>query len=133
MMKTKVIALIVFLVGSSVSISSGAEAEANAEAKAAAEAKAKADYEAAEKTAKEAEAAIVPLRAAMQKADVAYANARKAANTKRKKATDAKNLAGEQGVKDLKQAQDNVDVAIKTLAEATKAKPPLDKALTAAK
>ena len=46
---------------------------ANAEAETSAEAKAKADYDAAEKAAKEAEAAVGPLRDAMKKADMAYA------------------------------------------------------------
>ncbi len=104
---------------------------ANAEAETSAEAKAKADYDAAEKAARAAEAAVGPLRVAMQKADVAYANARKVANAKRQKATNAKNLAGEPGVKALKQAEVNVPATIKALTEATKAKPPLDKALAA--
>jgi hypothetical protein len=73
---------------------------ANAEAETSAEAKARADYEAAEKAAQQAEAAVAPLLDAMKKADVAYANARKAANEARQKATEAKNLAGEPGVKD---------------------------------
>ena len=77
---------------------------ANAEAGTPAEAKATADYDAAGKAAKEAEAAVAPLRAAMQKADTAYASARRAANTKRQQATDAKNLAGEEGAAELKQA-----------------------------
>ena len=63
----------------------------------AAEAQAKAAYDAAQKAAKEAETALSPLRAAMQKADGAFADASKAANAKRQKATDAKNLAGELG------------------------------------
>jgi len=106
---------------------------ANAEAETSAEAKAKADYDAAEKAAKEAEAAVAPLRDAMKKADVAYANARKAANAARQKATDAKNLAGEPGVRDLKQAEATLPAAIKALTDATNAKPPLDKALADAK
>ena len=106
---------------------------ATAEAETSAEAKAKADYDAAEKAAKEAEAAVAPLRVAMQKADTAYANASKAANTKRQQATDAKNLAGEPGVKELKQAEDNVPAAIKALTDATNAKPAVDKALADAK
>ena len=98
-----------------------------------AEAKAKAAYSAAEKAAKAAEAAVGPLRVAMQKADAAYANAKKAANTKRQQATDAKNLAGEPGVSELKQAETNLPAAIKALTDATNAKPALDKALTDAK
>jgi hypothetical protein len=106
---------------------------ANAEAETSAEAKAKAAYDAAEKAAKAAETAVVPLKAAMQKADTAYANARKAANTKRQQATDAKNLAGEPGVKALKRAEADLPAAIKALADATDAKPALDKALTDAR
>jgi hypothetical protein len=106
---------------------------ANPGADANAEAKAKAAYEAAEKAAKDAEAALAPLRAAMQKADAAYANARKIANAKRQQATDAKNLASEQGATELKQAEDNVPVAAKALTDATNAKPPLDKTLVDAK
>jgi hypothetical protein len=102
---------------------------ASAPAEPIAEIKAKAAYDAAEKAAKVAEAEIVPLRAATQKADAAYANARKAANTKRQQATDSKNLAGEPGEKELKQAQANVPDAVKALAEATDAKPAADKAL----
>ncbi|MBN2473864.1 MAG: DUF1553 domain-containing protein [Pirellulales bacterium] len=106
---------------------------ANAEAETSAEAKAKADYDAAEKAAKEAEAAVAPLRDAMQQADTTYANASKAADTKRQQATTAKNLAGEPGVRDLKQAEANLPAAIEALTEATNAKPPLDKALAEAK
>ncbi len=104
-----------------------------AEAETPEEAKAKADYDAAEKAAKEAEAAVTPVRDAMQKADVAYANAKQAANAKRQKATDAKDLAGEPGVEALKQAEANVPVAVKTLTDAMGAKPALDKALADAK
>ena len=64
---------------------------------------------------------------------MAYANASKAANTKRQQATDAKNLAGEPGVKELQQAEANLPAAIKALTDATNAKPPLDKALADAK
>ncbi len=106
---------------------------ANAEAETGAEAKAKAAYDAAEKAAKEAEAAVAPLKVAMQKADTAYANASKAANTKRQQATDAKNLAGEPGVKELKQAEANLPAAVKALTDATNAKPVADKALADAK
>ena len=120
-MKTKAIALVVFVLASSGSLSVGAEA------------KAKTDYDAAKKAAKAAEAAVVPIRGVMQKADTVYANAGKAANTKRQHATNTKNLSGEPGVKELKQAETNVPIAIKALAAATSAKPPLDKALVAAK
>ena len=106
---------------------------AKAEAETSAEAKAKAAYDAAEKAAKAAEAAIAPLKVAMQNADTAYANASRAANTKRQQATDAKNLAGEAGAAELKQAEANLPVAVKALTDATDAKPALDKALADAK
>jgi hypothetical protein len=106
---------------------------ANVVAETSAEAKAKAAYDASEKAAREAEAAVAPLRAAMQKADIAYANARKDANAKRQQATDAKNLAGEPGANELKQAEANLPDAVKALTDATKAKPPADKALADAK
>ena len=106
---------------------------ANAEAKTSAEGKAKAAYDAAETAAKAAEAAIAPLKVAMQKADTAYANASKAANAKRQQATDAKNLAGEPGAGELKQAEANLPAAIKALTDATNAKPAADKALADAK
>jgi hypothetical protein len=106
---------------------------ANAGAQAGAEAKAKADYDAAEKAAKEADAAIAPLRAAMQGADTAYANASRTANAKRQQATDAKNLAGEPGAAELKQAEANLPASIQALTDATNAKPPLDKAFADAK
>lgn len=105
----------------------------NAGAETPAEANAKAAYEVAEKAAREAEAAVGPLRAAMQKADIAYANARKEANAKRQQATDAKNYAGVPGANELKQAEANLPDAIKALTDATKAKPPADKALADAK
>ena len=103
------------------------------EAETSAEAKAKADYDAAQKAAEEAEAALAPLKVAMQEADTAYANASKAADAKRQQATDAKNLAGEPGVKELQQAEANVPVAIQALTDVTNAKPALDKALAEAK
>lgn len=106
---------------------------AGADPGASAEAKAQADYEAAEKAAKEAEAALPPLREAMQKADVAYANARAAANAKRQQATEAKRLAGEDGVKELQQAEANVPLAAKAVEDAAKAKPGLDQAFADAK
>jgi hypothetical protein len=98
-----------------------------------AEEKAKADHEAAEKAAREAEAAVGPLRAAMQQADTAYANASKTAISKRQQATDAKNLASEPGANELKQAEENLPTAVKALLDATNAKPGLDKALADAK
>ncbi len=77
-----------------------------------AEAKAKADYASAERAARDAEGAVAPLKAAMQQADTAYANASKTANMKRQQATDAKNLAGPPGIQELKQAKANLPVAI---------------------
>jgi hypothetical protein len=106
---------------------------ANAEAETNAEAKAKAAYDAAEKAAKEAEAAVVPLRAAMQKTDTAYANAKKVADTKRQQATDAKNLAGEVGASELTQAEASVSAAVQGLTDATNAKPAAEKALADAR
>ena len=44
-----------------------------------------------------------------------------------------KNLAGDPGAAELKQAEANLPEAVKVLTEATNAKPPLDKALTEAK
>ena len=106
---------------------------ANAEAETSAEAKAKGAYDAAEKAAKAAEAGVAPLKAAMQNADAAYANASKAANTKRQQATDAKNLAGEPGAAELKQAEANLPAAVNALTDATNTKPATDKALADAK
>ena len=106
---------------------------ANAEAGTDAEAKAMAAYDAAGKAAKAAEDAVAPLKVAMQKADTAYANASKTANTKRQQATDAKHFAGEPGAKELQQAEANVPVAIKALTDATNAKPVADKVLVDAK
>ena len=57
-MRTKAIALVVFLLGSSGSLAADADTTANVEAETSAEAKAKADYDAAVKAAREAEAAI---------------------------------------------------------------------------
>ena len=90
---------------------------------------AKAEYNEALKADREMEAAITPLRNIMQKADTAYAEARKVADVKRQQATDANNLAGEPGIKELKRAEDSFNAALKALTDATKAKPPLDKAL----
>ena len=106
---------------------------ANAQAEKSAEAQAKADYEAAEKAVKEAEAVVAPLRAALQKADTESANATKAATAKRQQATDSKNMAGEAGAKELQQAEANVPIAIKALADATEGKPAADKAFDEAK
>jgi hypothetical protein len=120
----------------SISLSAHARAElkpANAEAETSAETKAKADYEAARQTAKEAEAAVVPFNVALQKADEAYANATKAASAKRQQATEAKNLAGEPGAKELLQAEANVPASVQALTDATNAKSVADKALVDAK
>lgn len=96
-------------------------------------AKARAEFEAAQKASVEAQAAIGPLRDSMRKADTAYAEANKIATAARQKANDAKNLAGEPGVKDLAQAEAAVPEAVKALAEAAEAKPPLDKTLEEAR
>ena len=106
---------------------------APAQAQLSPEAKLRAEYEAALKAAQEAEAALAPLREAMQKADNAYAEARAAANAKRNQATELKNLAGEEGAKMLQQAQANLANAVKALEEAAKAKPEADKALEEAR
>lgn len=98
-----------------------------------AEAAARAEYAAAEQAAREAEAALGPLRDAMRKADTAYADASRAARAARQKATEAKNLAGEQGVNELQQAEAAVPAAIKALAEAAEVKPPRDQALEEAR
>jgi len=132
-MKTKAIVLVAFMLASSPSLSVAGKTGANAKTETSAEARAKAAYDAARKAARAAEAAVVPLRIAMQKAETAYANATKAANAKRQQATNTKNLAGEVGVKELKKAEANVPVSIKILADAIKAKPVADKALAAAK
>ncbi|GAB4130266.1 MAG: hypothetical protein Kow0040_07800 [Thermogutta sp.] len=96
-------------------------------------AQAKAAYEAAVQAAREAEAALVPLREAMQKADAAFAAASRTANEKRRRATEAKDLSGEPGVQELKRAEENLAAAEKELAEASEAKPPLDQALAEAR
>jgi hypothetical protein len=102
---------------------------ASSDSEAAGEAEARAAYEAAEQAAKQAEAAVVPLRTAMQQADAAYAAANKLATEKRQRATEAKNLAGEPGEAELRQAEANVPTAAEALTKATEAKPPLDQAL----
>jgi hypothetical protein len=106
---------------------------ANAGTETSAEVQARAAHDAAEKAAQAAEAAVGPLRAIMQKADTAYAEASKTANAKRQQATDAKNLAGEPGAAELKQAEANLPAAVKALTDATNAKPGPDKALVDAK
>ncbi len=106
---------------------------ANAGVETDAEAKARAAYEAADKAAQEAEAAVVPIREAMRQADAAYGSATSAARTKRQQATSSKDLAGERGVEMLKQAEAAVPVAIQALTDATNAKPELEKALDDAK
>ncbi|MDP7288272.1 MAG: hypothetical protein QGH94_09805, partial [Phycisphaerae bacterium] len=110
-MKAKAIALVVFMLASAGSLSVGAEAKPGPKAKISAEAKARANYDAAGKAARAAEAAVGPIRVIMQKADTAYANAKKAANAKRQRATTTRNLSGESGVKELKQAEANVPAA----------------------
>lgn len=145
-MKMQTIGLLMVSLGISVGFSARAGEEpkpaqsqpaqakpANAEPQISAEDKAKAEYEAAEKAAQEAEAALVPLREAVQKADTAYANAKGAADAKRQEATEAKNLAGEEGAKALQQAEATLAAVTKALADATNAKPTLDKALAEAK
>lgn len=104
-------------------LSAGAEAELSEEAKS------QAAYEAADKAAKDAEAAVAPLRAALQKADAEYGNARNNAVAKRQRATEAKNLAGEAGVKELQQAEAALAAAVKALEDASQAKPKLEQAL----
>jgi hypothetical protein len=106
---------------------------ANGQAATDAEAQAKAAYEAAEKAAREAGAAIAPFRAALQKADAAFASATRIANAKRQQATDSKAMAGEAGEKELQQAEANVPLAVKALAEATEGKPAAEKAFEDAK
>lgn len=96
-------------------------------------AQAKAAYDAAVQAAREAEAALVPLREAMQKADAAFAAASKTANEKRRRATEAKELSGEPGAQELQRAEENLAAAVKELAEAAEAKPPLDQALAEAR
>ena len=103
------------------------------EVETAAERQARIDYNAAKKAANAAEAATLPLKVALQKADATYAEASKEANAKRQKATQTKNLSGESGAEELKQAEAAVPVAVKALEEATKAKPVADKALADAK
>lgn len=133
-MKTTLLFVVILAISIWPSAHAGEEPKpANTQAETAEEAKARADYEAAEKAAQEAAMAVGPLLDAMKKADVAYAEARKAANAARQKATDAKNLAGEPGVKELQQAEANLPAAVQALTEATNAKPPLDQALAEAK
>lgn len=144
-MRTAAVSLILLVVAFWVSPAASAEAKAEPKAgvkveapgkvepSSPAEAKAEADYAAAEKAAREAEAALVPLRQAMQKADAAYANASREANAKRQRATESKNLAGEEGQKELRQAEANLKAAEKALADATAAKPAAEKAFAEAK
>ena len=144
-MRTAAVSLILLVVASWVSPAASAEAKAEPKAgvkveapakvepSSPAEAKAEADYAAAEKAAREAEAALVPLRQALQKADAAYAKASREANAKRQRATESKNLAGEEGQKELRQAEANLKAAEKALADATAAKPAAEKALAEAK
>lgn len=133
-MKTKMPVVVTLVVSIWVSALAGKlPRTANAESETTAAIKVTADYDAAEKAAKAAEAAAGPLRTAMQKADVAYAKARKAADAQRQQAANAKNLAGEPGIRDLTQAEANLTAAIKALTDATAAKQSRDKTLTDAK
>jgi len=106
---------------------------AGAEAVTAAEVQAKAEHDAAEQAAREAEAAVAPLKAALQEADTQFAKAAKVATAKRQQATDSRSMAGEAGAKELQQAEANVPLAEKALAEATEGKPVAEKALDEAK
>ncbi len=107
--------------------------ESSAPAGSDAESAARAAYEAARNDAAAADAALVPLKAAMQAADAAFAEASQTAQAKRQQATDAKNLAGEPGVKELEQAEANVPAAIEAVTAAAEAKPALEQALADAK
>ncbi len=98
-----------------------------------AEAVASAEFDVAQKAAAEAEAALGPLRTAMQAADTAFANASKDAQAKRQLATDTRNLSSEAGVKEQQQAEASVADANTALTNAMTAKPPLDEALVKAK
>ncbi len=126
-MRTTAILLLTLVPASWGLLSAGAESDVSEEAKA------QAAYEAAEKAAKEAEAAVAPLKAALQKADAEYGNARNNAVSKRQQATEAKNLAGEGGVKELQQAEAALAAAVKALEEATAAKPKLEQELADAR
>ena len=98
------------------------------------EAAAKAEFDAAITALSGAEAALVPVRLALQKADAAYATTRKAADASRQKATESRNLAGEGGPKELKQAEEELAAAtVKALADAEIAKAVAEKALADAR
>ena len=120
-MTTRVIPLLVLVLAFSGSFSAAAEATANS------------DYAAAEKAAKEAEAAVASAKTAAEQAAAEQRRAEQAAAAKRQQATDAKNLAGEPGVRESQQAEANLSTAIKAVTDATNAKAATDKALAAAK
>ena len=120
-MTTKLIPFLALVLASAGSFAAAAEATTNS------------DYAAVEQAAKEAEAAVTPLKDVLQKADVAYAKASKEAHAKRLRATDTKNLAGDPGAKELKQAETNLAGAVRAVSDATDAKAALDKALADAK
>jgi len=135
-MRSKIVLPVVVSLAISVWLVARAEEQPKAaptEAPVSAVDKAKADWEAADKAAKAADAELVPLKAAMQKADAAFAGANKAAITKRQQATEAKNLAGDSGVRDLQQAEANVPNAAKDVTDSTTAKANAEQALAAAK
>jgi len=133
MAKTKAIATIVLALAALGAPAVGAEAGAGPKAGSSPVEKARAEYEAAVKAAREAEAALAPLKNAMLKADKAYAEARKVADAKRRRAEESKKLAGQEGAEALKRAEAELATARKELEEATKAKPALDKALAEAR
>lgn len=97
------------------------------------EQQARAEYEAAEKAAREAEAALGPLREAMQKAEAEFANARQAAYAKRRQADDSREMAGERGQQLLQRAENDLAAAEKAIAESTEAKAKLEKELEEAR
>jgi len=124
-MKARTIALMGLMLASSAALAGAAEIDAMT--------KAQAQCATAQKAVLAAEAAVVPVKSAMQIADAAYATAQKDADAKRQQATEAKRLAGEEGVKELQQAVANVPAASTALADAINAKPALDKALADAR
>ncbi|MDW8080056.1 MAG: DUF1553 domain-containing protein [Thermoguttaceae bacterium] len=97
------------------------------------EQQARAEYEAAEKAAKEAEAALGPLREAMQKAEAEFANARQTAYVKRRQADDSREMAGERGQQLLQRAENDLAAAEKAIVESTEAKAKLEKELEEAR
>lgn len=93
------------------------------------EAVALAEYQAAEKAAQEAEQALGPLREAMRKAENDYGAARQEAWTKRRRADESRDYAGERGQQLLERAEADLAAAVKAIADATEAKAKLDKEL----